>query len=143
MSGTNDLLQRLQDASEGLLWRSEVDRPFEVLFWEDAAIAGSIPEAIAQKLGYAASEPVRQLDWHQFFEPVLEAPDRHSEGASEAFLQESHARRDRYRSLVSLLEERLRDLHIYRIGGPVASIAIVGKTSAGDWAGLATKVVET
>jgi nuclease A inhibitor-like protein len=49
----------------------------------------------------------------------------------------------KFRKLISVLNETLADIRVYRIGEIEKDVIIVGKTKAGSWAGLKSKVVET
>ena len=49
----------------------------------------------------------------------------------------------RFQNLVNTLKQNLSQLQIYRVGDRSIDAYIVGVTPDGDWAGLATKLVET
>jgi hypothetical protein len=49
----------------------------------------------------------------------------------------------RFQNLVSILKQNLSQLQVYRVGDRSIDVYIVGVTPGGDWAGLATKLVET
>ena len=49
----------------------------------------------------------------------------------------------RFQNLVSTLKQNLSQLQVYRVGSVNIDAYIVGVTPDGDYAGLATKLVET
>ncbi len=116
-------LQALQAASEGLLWMSESDYPFDVVHWqnEDAA-----PFAGKQL-------PSIELDY--FFRNVAEIKDWHNE-AQKALVP-------RYKVLIQTFREHLQNTRVYRIGDTQVDAYLVGTLSDGSVGGLHTTLIET
>jgi hypothetical protein len=80
--------------------------------------------------------PVKKLNFKTFFANATQEQDWY--GAEE---QET-ARR--FQALVRLLTEHLRDMQVFKIGKTIEyAVYVVGRTTAGDFAGVSTKVVET
>jgi glucose dehydrogenase len=70
-----------------------------------------------------------------FFALAIQEEDWHDEEERETV--------QRFRQLVSILKQNLSQLQVYRVGDRSIDAYIVGVTPDGDWAGLATKLVET
>jgi hypothetical protein len=49
----------------------------------------------------------------------------------------------RYQALLRLLKENLNDLKVYRVGRINIAVYIIGRSKAGNWLGISTRVVET
>lgn len=133
---------------------SESDYPFEVVLWEppvstqsvaavgaDAASstpldsAAIVPPIFLANVPAAEAAPVQIVEPNEFFRVAVQVQDWHDE-AEQAIAQ-------RYRQLLDLLQTKLADLKVYRIGEIEISIYIIGKTSNGTLAGLKTIAIET
>ena len=128
----SELINQLNQASQGLLWLSESDYPFKTLCWEN------VDEINAKLLQVTDSTPetkiaVRELD--SFFKRVIEKKDWYKD--------EKLAECRRYQALVNLLKTHLIDIKVYRVGEIEIDVYIIGKTKSGNLVGLSTKVVET
>ena len=127
-----ELIGQFSQASKGLLWLSESDYPFEVIYWEN------LDDINAKLLELTDSNPettieVRELD--SFFNRVTEEKDWYEE--------EEIAECKRYQELVNLLKTHLSDIKVYRVGEVEVNCYILGKTDSGAIAGLSTISVET
>ena len=71
----------------------------------------------------------------QFFAIATAEEDWHDEEERETV--------QRFQNLVNFLKQNLWQLQIYRVGSTNIDAYIVGVTPSGEWAGLATKLVET
>jgi hypothetical protein len=121
---TPDDLQALAHAMEGLTYPSESDAPFEPFRWPASRPGASARDAVvAHVKGGAKIEEVSPAD---FFAEL--------EGSDDA---------ERYRQLRRVLESRLSDLKVIRAGERKVDVYLIGRTHAGDWAGLHTTSVET
>ena len=126
------LINQINQASEGLLWLSESDYPFETVYWEN------VDDINAKLIELTDCTPetkieVRELD--SFFKRVTEEKDWYED--------EEIAECKRYQALVNLLQTHLTDIKVYRVGQTEVDVYIVGRTESGNLAGLSTKVVET
>jgi hypothetical protein len=127
-------LSDLQKASEGLLFQSETDAPFEAFDWpgeqgkpEKARVLG--------RAGAAPGTPVKVKGLDSFFKDATEEQDWHDEQEQQQV--------QRFQHLVGALKEALADIKVFQVGkGAEKDVYIVGRTDSG-WAGLKTKVVET
>ena len=126
------LSSKLKALADGLLFQSESDYPLEP-FEEKAAAGASAQDFVAAKAGEGAA--VRELDFDSFFKNSTQEQDWQDD--------EARARVGKFQALVKFLKENLTDIKVYRVGDIEADIYVVGKTDAGDFAGVKTKVVET
>lgn len=126
-----ELLNNLRSLTTNLLWMSEADYPFSVIYWENV---DNIPEKLLQihDLPDTTIE-VRELD--SFFSRATEEKDWYEE--------EEKAECKCYQDLVNLLKTNLSELKVYRVGEVEISCYILGKTDSGAIAGLSTISVET
>lgn len=126
-------IDQLKKSSEGLLWISEANYPFEVFTWDNTAILTSA--LVLERAGYPPDTPIEVQTLDQFFAPATTEEDWHNEAEK--------AQVKRYQALKQTLSDCLTDIQVYRLGSTTIDIYIVGKTPEGTVAGLSTKVVET
>lgn len=117
------VMTALAQASKGLLFPSETDAEIEPFTWkgDDELTA----ERFLAEAGYEADIAVEETSLQSFFRAVP---------------SEERAKFDK---LAETLRQNLSDVTVYKIGEVEKSVFIVGRTQAGTWAGLKTKVVET
>ncbi|MBD2562076.1 MULTISPECIES: nuclease A inhibitor family protein [Nostoc] len=130
MSG--EIVEKLKEASTGLLMMSESDYPFKVVQWEGAAPATQ--EKILQLTG-SQDLPVEIVDLDYLFRNCAFEQEWHNE------LQKKDVKK--FQTLVQTLKDNLSDISVYRVGKINIDAYIIGKTKNGDLAGVATKLVET
>ena len=128
-----DALARIAKAADGLLFSSEADYPLEPFTWTDAAPFA--PEALYKLTSLPATAPVTQVDFNEFFAPML---DLSADPTPEARARVAH-----FRSLVRVLQRTLHDLTVYKLGTVEMPTFIVGHLANETIAGLRTTVVET
>ncbi|MBD2564540.1 MULTISPECIES: nuclease A inhibitor family protein [Nostoc] len=134
MTKTNsEILEQLKRASDGLLFMSESEYPFEVLLWSN--IAPATPEKVLKLTNHPQDTPVQVEEVDDFFSVATTAEDWHEE--------EEKATVKRFQTLVQTLEENLSNLQVYRLGKIEIDVYVIGQTPSGDSIGLSTKVVET
>jgi len=130
---THSIATQLSSAAQGLLFLSETDAPFEVINWQTQ---GKLTPAILLQLTeHPPDAPVEVVSVDQFFAIATAEEDWHDEEERETV--------QRFQKLVSTLKQNLLQLQVYRVGDRSIDVYIVGVTDGGDWAGLATKLVET
>ncbi|NER30591.1 MAG: nuclease [Symploca sp. SIO1C4] len=127
-----EIINQLQQVSEGLLWISESEYPFEVYWWEQNSIT---PEKLLQLTNHPPDLPVKIIGIDQFFKRVITPTDWHN--------QKERTTIKRYQTLVDTLKIYLSDIQVYRVGEVEVDIYIVGSTKLGNLVGLYTKSVET
>ncbi|MDY6805699.1 MAG: nuclease A inhibitor family protein [Cyanobacteriota bacterium] len=136
MNLTNwEIILRLYQSSQNLLWTSESDYPFAVFLWElEDEIELDIP-GLLELTQLPPDTPVTAREFDGFFSNAVTSKDWHEEEEEEEV--------KRYQNLVAILRECLRDLRVYKVGEITVDVYIVGTTPAGDWAGLSTVSIET
>ncbi|MEG4286294.1 nuclease A inhibitor family protein [Microcoleus sp. A006_D1] len=130
---TDSIATQLKQASEGLFFLSETDAPFEVIHWQ--AQGELTPAKLLQLTEHPPDAPVEVVSVDEFFEVSTVDEDWHD--------QDERETAQRFQNLVSILKQNLSQLQVYRVGSVEIDAYIVGVTDSGDWAGLATKLVET
>lgn len=138
-SGCNerDIRDALAEASRGLVYSSESDRPFEVFQLRQPTLDRDFsPAQFARALVPGnAEEPVEERTLERFFA-------RHTD-TSDPYDSATQAIRPRYEALVDLLRGRLQEPRVIRIGRIEIACYAVGWTAEGDIAGLKTVAIET
>jgi hypothetical protein len=130
---TDPIAAQLQEASNGLLFLSETDAPFEVI---SCQIQGELtPAKLLQLMNHPPDAPVEVVSVDEFFAIATQEEDWHDKEERETV--------KRFQSLVSVLKQNLSNIQVYRVGSVSIDAYIVGVTDGGDWAGLSTKLVET
>jgi hypothetical protein len=132
MTMSSEIVEKLKEASTGLLMMSESDYPFNVVQWEGAAPATQ--EKILQLTG-SQDQPVEVVDLDYLFRNCAFEQEWHNE------LQKKDVKK--FQTLVQTLKDNLSDISVYRVGQINIDAYIIGQTKDGDLAGVATKLVET
>ena len=114
-------LEALRKASEGLLYPSETDAPFEVIALPAAPSAREALRAADKLQG-----KVEEVSLDKFFGELSDSDDA-----------------GKFAKLKRTLVETLTDTKVYRVGTPHAHVYIIGKTKSGVIAGLRTMSVDT
>jgi len=130
---TDSITTQLSSAAQGLLFLSETDAPFEVVHW--SAQGKLTPAILLQLTNHTPDAPIEVVSVDQFFAIATAEEDWHDEEERETV--------QRFQNLVSTLKQNLSQLQVYLVGDRSINAYIVGVTPGGDWAGLATKLVET
>ncbi|MEH2199101.1 nuclease A inhibitor family protein [Nostoc sp.] len=130
MSG--EIVEKLREASTGLLMMSESDYPFEVVQWESAAPATQ--EKILQLTG-SQNLPIEVVELDYVFRNCAFEQEWHNE------LQKQDVKK--FQTLIQTLKDNLSDIKVYRVGQINIDVYIIGQTKDGDLAGVVTKLVET
>jgi hypothetical protein len=128
-----DALARIAKAAHGLLFSSEADYPLEPFVWKDGV--PFTPAALYMLTALPASTLVTQVDFNEFFAPMLDLPDDPT--------PEARARVKKFRTLVRVLHQTSHDLTVYKLGTIEMPTFIVGRLANGTITGLRTTVVET
>ncbi|WP_162053282.1 nuclease A inhibitor family protein [Pontibacter pamirensis] len=134
-ASTSALLEQFRAASDGLLYRSETDSPFEVVYFPQVQDSGALPAAIAQLPDMPEGVKAEVVELPYFFRNMVrDDPDAGEEEVSIAH---------RSRELQNLLEQCLEEVKVYRLGKRRIHAFVLGKTATGGYAGLKTILVET
>ncbi|QKQ75191.1 nuclease A inhibitor family protein [Nostoc sp. TCL240-02] len=135
MTKTNsEILEQLKQASDGLLFTSESDYPFEVFLWSGIATP-TTTQKVVQQTGHSPDASVEIVPVDDFFSVATTPQDWHED--------EEKAIVTRFKKLLEIIKSSLKTPQVYRLGEIEIDAYIVGETPTGDLAGLSTKVVET
>jgi hypothetical protein len=129
------ILEKLTQASTGLLMTSESDYPFETFVWSGQAKEELTTEKLLQLTNHPGNLPVEAVELDYFFRHAAQEKEWHDEQQKENV--------KKFQSLVEMLKANLKDIKVYRVGTIAIDVYIVGKTDDCDLAGVSTKVVET
>lgn len=132
---TNEITEKIKQASDGLLMMSESEYPFEVFLWSNQAQEPMTAQKLLQLTGHSPETSVEEVELDYIFRNCAVEKEWHNE------IQKQNVQK--YQSLIKTLKDSLTDIQVYRIGTISIDVYIVGKTSSGDLAGISTKVVET
>ena len=132
-NNTNEIIDKLKNASQGLMWASESDYPFEPVLWQ--SMEDLTADKLLQQAGKPPDTPVRVTDIDKFFSNAIASQDWYDE--------EQKAEVKKCRHLLEELKANLTDIKVYWVGTIEVEIYIVGRTPDGNIAGLSTMVVET
>ncbi|MEA5605529.1 nuclease A inhibitor family protein [Nostoc sp. UHCC 0252] len=132
---TNEITEKLKQASDGLLMMSESEYPFEAFLWSNQAQEPMTTQKLLQLTGHSLETSIEEVELDYFFRNCAEEKEWHDE------IQKQNV--SKFKSLVKILKDHLTDIKVYRIGTINLDIYIVGKTPSTDLAGISTKVVET
>jgi hypothetical protein len=127
------VVRELERAAAGLFYVSEADFPIEVVHFP----TGRGPPgaaAVARATGHARA-PCREQTVEAFFAIAVTPQPWHGPAEEESVR--------RFRALVRVLQTQLRDPRVFRFGALDIDAFVLGVTSAGDWAGLRTHLVQT
>jgi len=133
MKTDDEITKELQQATDGLLWMSESDYPFEAVKWDE--VTTITEDLLRERAGEADDAPIETNSIEEFFRIATGEQVWHS-------AQEQTTAR-RYRRLVELLTENLTDAKAYRIGRINLEVLILGRSPAGTIMGIGTRLVET
>ncbi|WP_414755631.1 nuclease A inhibitor family protein [Anabaena sp. CCY 9910] len=135
MNNTNsDILEQLKLASDGLLFMSESDYPFEVFLWEEIAPPVT-HEIVLQQTSHGQDTPVEVVNIDSFFSRATTPQDWHED--------EEKAVVVKFQKLLEVIKLNLKNPQVYRLGRIEIDVYIIGETPTRNLAGLSTKVVET
>jgi hypothetical protein len=116
----------LREAVKDLLYMSESDEPFEVVFWRGTADC-SDPRDLLGRTKAGTTAPIEAVSLDDFFKDLIKKEKWHG--------QEEKAYIQRYRKLKATVTEHLSNIQVFRAGTIQVDIFVVGKTRQGDWAG--------
>ena len=132
---TNEITEKLKQASDGLLMISESEYPFEAFLWSNQAQEPITAQKLLELTGHPQDSPIEEVELEYFFRNCAFEKEWHNE------LQKSDVKK--FKKLVESLKENLKSIKVYRIGTRNIDVYIIGKTLDEDLAGVSTKVVET
>ncbi|MDJ0595906.1 MAG: nuclease A inhibitor family protein [Pleurocapsa sp. MO_226.B13] len=101
----NELINQLKQASDGLLWLSESDYPFETVYWENV---DDINSKLLQVTDCTPKTKIEVKELDSFFKRATEEQEWYDDEEMEEC--------KRYQKLVKLLKTHLTDIKVYRVG---------------------------
>lgn len=114
------VIAALTRASDGLLYPSETDAPFEPFVWEETKNTAT---AVRRQAGLSRTAKCQQVSLDDFFGDLLEEKE--------------------FQALRAAIESTLSDVKVYRCGSIEVTYFVVGTEKEGRLAGLKTTAVET
>ncbi len=123
------------EASQGLLMMSETDAPFEFYYHEKPKEEEFTGEIMVEWDGKPSGTRVQELALEDFLNRMINPHAEADQAAKEAA--------PRFKHLLQKLNELLQNPKAYKISDVNMPVYLIGKTPAGDYAGLKTLVVET
>jgi hypothetical protein len=133
MKSDEEIIEELKRMIDGLLFMSEADYPFEIVYREGQREMS--PEYLRELSGQSGDAPVEVRSVDDFFRVAVSEPAW--KGETELAVAK------RYQALLRLLKENLDELKAYRVGEINIRVYIIGRAKTGNWLGVSTRVVET
>ncbi len=134
MDRTENIAQKLSEATEGLLFTSEGEYPFNVIVWRGQAKENFSSADLLAISGHPEGTPVQVTDVDTFFHRAVKEEDWHGE-TEKANVQ-------KFMQLVDRLKNNLENLQVFKVGEFELDAYVVGTVDL-DVLGLSTKVVQT
>ena len=111
------ILEQLKTASAGLLFMSESDYPFDVIYWE--GLTDLTHDFLCRLTGESDDCQVEEMEVEDFL------------------------REEKYRNIVQVLSKNLSERKAYKVGRINMPVYVVGRSKRGNWLGVSTRVVQT
>jgi hypothetical protein len=130
-----ELFKLLSDASNGLLFQTELDYPFEVFIRDNTKETSINMETILNLMKGSPQDPMEETNIDTFFTTPTMDQDWHS--------PEDKKRVIRFRNLVSSIKENLKGIKVFRKGRIYIDVYITGRAPSGNIAVISTKLMQT
>lgn len=131
----NDIKQILIQASEGLLFPSESEYPFEYVEWPANGNDALLKKDVRKLTNKPDETTIKTVSLDNFFKSVTQVKDWYGD--------EEKATTEKFVQLRKTLETHLTNIKVFKVGETEIEVFIAGKSASGNWAGLSTKVIET
>lgn len=131
MQNEQEMIERLREATKGLLFMSESDYPFEIVSWDEEIT----PEFLRQQAGAEPEAPVEEQSVADFFSVAA--------GEQEWKAESAIATAKQYQALIKLINDNLADVRVYRVGRINLAVYVAGRSTSGKTIGVSTRIVET
>jgi hypothetical protein len=135
MTTDAELIKILSDASSGLLYQTELDYPFEVIIHDNTDKMVINKETILRLMKDSPEDYIEDFDFDFLFSTPTLDQDWHT--------PEDKKRVARYRNLVSLIKENLKDIKVFRKGKIYIDVHITGRAPSGNIVIVSTKQMQT
>jgi len=130
-----ELIKTLADASNGLLYQTELDYPFEVFIHENTKDTVINKETILKLMRGSPDDYIEDFDFDFLFSTPTLDQDWHS--------PEDKKRVARFRNLVSSIRNNLTEIKVFRKGRIYIDVYIAGRAPSGNIAVVSTKQMQT
>ena len=127
-----EVIQKLQELTAGLLYISESDYPVEVVQYKAPSAIDPTDAEILNLVNQPLGEPVEIRDLHYFFRNVTKPVDETNEASNLA---------KRFQVLQAFLEQYLQQVKVYRIGKREILTFELGRLNDKTYAGVKTIVI--
>ena len=128
-----ELIQKLQTATQNLLWLSEAEYPWQIFYWQDIDTFNE--NILLQQNDYSSDTKIVIQQLSFFFEPAIKQDDWHNDTEKEEVR--------RYQLLVDLITANLTDIKVYLLKEIEIKAYVLGTTEHKAIAGINTKIVRT
>ena len=128
-----ELIQKLQTATQNLLWLSEAEYPWQIFYWQDIDTFNE--NILLQQNDYSSDTKIVIQQLSFFFEPAIKQDDWHNDTEKEEVR--------RYQLLVDLITANLTDIKVYLLEEIEIQAYVLGTTEHNAIAGINTKIVRT
>jgi hypothetical protein len=135
MTTDAELIKIFSDASNGLLYTTEVDYPFEVLIQDNTKQMDINKESILKLMKGSPDDYIEDFDFDFLFSTPTLDQYWHT--------PENKQRVARFRILVSLIKENLKEIKVFRKGKIYIDVYITGRAPSGNIAVISTKQMQT
>jgi hypothetical protein len=130
---SGDFRSRLETACKGLVYISETDSDVTPVFGKK--ISRSTTKEILSAIGVAVNADVQVANAHELFARLASHKDW--------FTKDQIENADRFGALKNLLDEKLDDLNVYRVGKIRIEIFVLGVDKDKNVVGVRMNAVET
>lgn len=131
MQNEQEVIERLREATKGLLFMSDSDYPFEIVSWDQEVT----PEFLRQQAAAEPDAPLEEQTVADFFSVAAGEQERKAESAIATAKQ--------YQALIQLLKDNLADVRVCRVGRINMVVYVLGRSTSGKMIGVSTRIVET
>lgn len=135
MMSDAELSKILTDASAGLFYITELDYPFEVFIFNDTKEIEINMQSILKIMKGSPDDYMEEYDFDFLFSTPTLDQDWHK--------PEDSKRVARFRNLVAVLKENLREIKVFRRGRIYIDVYIAGRAPSGNIAVVSTKQMQT
>ncbi len=130
---SKELMERLEQVCEGLIYISEIDANIEPFVGSKADIVTS--DTALKYAGKDAAAPIEERDFEEFFKRLTTVREWHRDVEIE--------KAKKFQVLYELLKEDLRQIKVFRVGRIRLDIFVIGLDKYGSVVGVKTQAVET
>lgn len=130
----SQLIEQLTEAVADLLWLSEADYPWQVI-WLPEAITDLNCQTLLQYYNYPPTSKIITTTVDSFLASAVVKQEWYDEAET--------IQAQRYHNLWELLQENLQDIQVYLVGETEIDVYLLGVTEYRTIVGISTKIVET